>query len=104
MLVVRVKKQQKERYPWRQCVRLDILLKMLYGGLSPHIYNRQNKQKKATTIPNTNRAQMGCSLQIKLHVENSFNPSYCSLKSLKKLPNPWLKLISYLLKYKGIII
>lgn len=50
-----------------------------------------DKQTKATTTPNTNSAQMGGSLQIKLHVENSFNPSYCSLKSLKKITKPMAK-------------
>lgn len=44
------------------------------------IYTTEEKKKKSTN----NRAQMGNSLQIKLHVENSFSPTYYSLKLLKK--------------------
>lgn len=97
MLVIRAKKLKKESCPWRKCVTVENLLRtLLWVSISPCIQQRG----KSPTI----RAQMGNRLQTKLHVENSFSPSYCSLKLLKKMTKPMAKdNQSFLLRYKGIV-
>lgn len=71
---------------------------MTLEGFSSQNYSRSQwlqapdslmgKKKKSIK----SRAQMWHSLQMKLHVENSFSPSFCGLKSLKNWSNWWLKL------------